>query len=61
LGPEAKTGAGKINPSGYNIACYCPTTQITSSAYQTNGPCVIQEDVCLPTEEHGLAARLALN
>jgi len=37
------------------------TSAILSSACQTNGPCGIQEDVCLPAEEHELVAHLALH
>jgi len=52
------------NNKGQKISFYHIWTLsnvITSSACQTNGPCGIQEDVCLPAEEHELVAHLALH
>jgi len=52
------------NHKGQKISFYHTWTLsnvITSSACQTNGPCGIQEDVCLPAEEHEPVAHLALH
>jgi hypothetical protein len=52
------------NHKGQKISFYhtwTPSNIITFSACQTNGPCGIQEDACLPAEEHELVAHLALH